>query len=313
MNIIRGIHNIKEMNSNSVVTIGNFDGIHLGHQKLFSYIHKIGQEYKIPTIIILFEPQPLEFLKNKDAPVRITTFREKIKRISYFNINKVLCIRFNNFFKSLSAEDFIINILINKLHIKFIVIGEDFKFGFKRTGDFDLLEEFKNKYKFQIIKIKSLYKNNIKISSTNIRIALSQNKIKLASLLLGRSYSIFGKVVHGNAIGRRIGYPTANISLKKYSFLKNGVYAVKVRYLSNQICTGICNIGIKKNFFSTKKNRILEVYLFDQNINLYGKYIEVILYKRIRDEKIFISTKELQNQIYQDILIVKNFFEIYKN
>ncbi|CAL4326213.1 bifunctional riboflavin kinase/FAD synthetase [Buchnera aphidicola] len=313
MKIIRGIHNIKEIISHSVVTIGNFDGIHLGHQKLFSCAHQISKKYNIPTIVILFEPQPLEFLRYNDAPMRITTFREKIKHISLYNIDKILCIKFNRSFQSLSPEDFIINILINKLHMKFIVIGDDFKFGVKRSGDINLLEKLRNQYQFQIVKIKALYKNNIKISSTNIRIALSKNNIKLASLLLGRLLSISGRVVHGYARGRTLGYPTANISLKKKSLFTHGVYAVKVHYFSNKICLGICNIGIKPSFMDCEKNRVLEVYLFDKNIDLYGKHIEVILYKKIRDEKIFTSKELLKNQIFQDILIVKNYFKIYKH
>ncbi|QCI20303.1 bifunctional riboflavin kinase/FAD synthetase [Buchnera aphidicola (Brachycaudus cardui)] len=311
MKIIRGIHNIKEIISRSIVTIGNFDGIHLGHQKLFSCVCEIGKQYKIPTIIILFEPQPLEFLKHYNSPIRITTFREKIQRISFYKINKIICIKFNRSFQSLTAEDFIINILINKLKMKFIVIGDDFRFGAERSGDFNLLKKLRNQYHFKIIQIKALYKNHIKISSTNIRAALSKNNIQLASLLLGRPVSISGRVVHGQARGRTLGYPTANIFLKKKALFKNGVYAVKVRYSFNEICIGICNIGIKPSFINTEKNKILEVYLFDKNIDLYGKYIEVMLYKKIRNEQIFISKQALKDQIYQDILIVKNYFKIH--
>lgn len=313
MKIIRGIHNLKSTNVNSVITIGNFDGIHLGHQKLFSHAFKIGKKYNIPTIIILFEPQPLEFLNKKNPPVRITGFREKIKRIISYNIDIVLCIRFNNTFQSITAKDFIINILINKLNMKFIIIGNDFKFGFQRTGDIDFLEKLKKKYFFHIIKIKPLYKNDIKISSTNIRQALSKNNIKLASQLLGRPFSVYGRVVHGNSIGKTIGYPTANIYLNKYFLLRNGVYAVKIHYFSNKVVLGICNIGIKPSFPNPQKTKILEVYLFDTKINLYGKYIEIIIYKKIRNELFFHSKKELKNQIHQDVSTVKKYFKLVNN
>ncbi|QCI22607.1 bifunctional riboflavin kinase/FAD synthetase [Buchnera aphidicola] len=312
MKIIRGIHNIKETDSNSVITIGNFDGVHLGHQKLFLNTCKIGKKYKLSTIIILFEPQPLEFLRKNNAPGRITQFREKVKRISSYGFNNILCIRFNKSFESLSAEDFIINILINKLHVKFVVIGDDFRFGFKKNGNVDLLKKLGNKYQFNVIKVESLYKNNIKISSTNIRKALSKNNTKLASLFLGRTFSISGKVVHGHAIGRTINYPTANILLNKNFPLTNGVYAVKVRYSSNKKkAVGISNIGIKPSFFNEKKNKLLEVYLFNIEIDLYGKDIEVFIYQKIRDEKVFPSKKELKDQIFQDILRVKKYFKIY--
>lgn len=313
MKITRGIHNLKEINSNSVVTIGNFDGIHLGHQKLFSHTCMIGKKYNIPTVVILFEPQPLEFLKNKNAPLRITNFREKIKYIAYYNINTILCIKFNKFFQSLTAEDFIINILINKLHMKFIVIGDDFKFGFQRNGNINLLKTLGDKYLFHIIKVKSLYKDNIKISSTKVREALSGNNIKLASQFLGRSFSIYGRVVHGNSIGKKLSYPTANILLNKNFLLSNGVYAVKVNCFLNKILPGVCNIGIKPSFFNVNKNRVLEVYLFDIKIDLYGRYIEVIILKKIRDEQFFPSITELQNQIYNDVKKVKKYFNMSYN
>ncbi|QIQ41753.1 MAG: bifunctional riboflavin kinase/FAD synthetase [Buchnera aphidicola (Microlophium carnosum)] len=313
MKIIRGIHNIKEINTNSVITIGNFDGVHLGHQELFLHTNETGKKYKLSTIIILFEPQPLEFLRKNDAPFRITQFREKVKRIASYNFNKILCIRFNKSFKSLSAEDFIINILINKLHVKFIVIGDDFRFGFQKNGDINLLKKLANQYQFDVIKIKSLYKKNIKISSTNIRKALSENNIKLASLFLGRTFSISGRVIHGNKIGRTINCPTANILLKKNFPLTNGVYAVKISYFLNKNAIGISNIGIKPSFSNTKKHTLLEVHLFDIEINLYGKDIEVFIYKKIRDEQVFSSTKKLKNQIVKDILIVKKYFKTHEH
>jgi len=314
MKIIRGIHNIKEIDSDSIITIGNFDGIHLGHQKIFLNTCKIAEKYQLSTIIIFFEPQPLEFLRKTNAPIRITKFREKVKRISSYNFDKILCIRFNKCFESLTAEDFIINILINKLHLKFIVIGDDFRFGFKRHGNIDLLKKLGSKYQFNIIKVEPLYKNNIRISSTNIRKALLENNIKLAALLLGRPFSISGRVIHGKKIGRTINYPTANILLNEKFVLNNGVYAVKVSYFSNQnteiIFHGISNIGVKPSFPNTQNNKLLEVHLFNTKINLYGKNIEVFIYQKIRDEKIFISKEELKNQIFKDILVVKKYFKI---
>lgn len=311
MQIIRGIHNIKKINSNSVVTIGKFDGIHLGHQKLFSKIYNIAKKYQLLSIVILFEPQPLEFLKKIDCPIRITKFREKVKWISSYNIDTILCIRFNKSFKSLNAQDFIINILINKLHIKFIVIGNDFKFGSQRNGNINLLKKIGKKYKFNVIKIRSLYKHSIKISSTNIRAALSKNNIQLATIFLGRPFSIIGKVIHGDAFARTLNYPTANIRIDEKFLLTNGVYAVKIKYSINKYCIGISNIGVKPTFIKDKKTKkLLEVHLFKKNIDLYNQYIEVFIYKKIRDEKIFPSIKALKNQIIQDIIQVKKYFKI---
>lgn len=309
MKIIRGIHNIKEIHSHSVVTIGNFDGIHLGHQKLFLKTHKIGKTYQLLSIVILFEPQPLEFLKKNNSPIRITKFREKVQWILSYNIDKILCIKFNQSFKDLNAQDFITNILINKLRMKFIVIGDDFRFGFKRNGNINLLQSLRKKYKFNIIKIRSLYKNSIKISSTNIRTALSKNDITLANSFLGRQFSILGKVIHGNALARTLNYPTANIRLDEKFLLTNGVYAVKIKYSTNKTFFGISNIGIRPTFLNNK-TKLLEVHLFNINIDLYGKYIKVLIYKKIRDEKFFSSKESLKNQIFQDIIEVKKYFEI---
>ncbi|WP_254056360.1 bifunctional riboflavin kinase/FAD synthetase [Buchnera aphidicola] len=309
--IIRGIHNIKHINFNSVITIGKFDGIHLGHQKLLTQVYQISQKYKLLSIVILFEPQPLEFLKKKDIPMRIMKFRDKVKWISSYNIDTILCIRFNQSFKSLNAKEFIINILINKLNVKYIVIGDDFKFGCKRNGNINLLKEMGQQYQFNIIIIRSLYTHSGKISSTNIRIALSKNNIKLATNLLGRPVSITGKVIHGDQIARTLDFPTANVRINEKHLLSNGVYAVKIKYSIKKYCLGISNIGIKPTFIKNKQNtRLLEVHLFNKNIDLYGKYIEIFIYKKIRDEKIFSSRTELKNQIYQDIIKVKEYFKI---
>lgn len=308
MRIIRGIHNLKKINSNSVISIGNFDGVHLGHKKLLSTVYKIGKENNLLTIIILFEPQPLEFFNTQNPPKRITKFREKIKYIQLYKIDIVLCIQFNKFFSNLSAEKFIIQILINKLNIKFIVVGQDFRFGSKRNGDIELLKKNSKKYKFNVISVKSLYKNNIKISSTNIRKYLLENNIRLAQILLGRPFSIFGRVIYGNQIGRTLGYPTANIKLHNNIPITNGVYAVKIHYKKKYL--GICNIGVKPSYISMPKNKILEVHIFDVNINLYNKTIEVLLYKKIRNECFFSSAQQLKEQISEDIKIVKKYFNI---
>ncbi|UPT14526.1 bifunctional riboflavin kinase/FAD synthetase [Buchnera aphidicola] len=311
MKIIRGIHNLKKVNSNSVISIGNFDGVHLGHQKLISTVYKVGQEKNLTTIIILFEPQPLEFFSNRISPKRITTFQEKIKYIQLYKIDIILCIKFNSIFSSISAETFITKILINKLNVKFIIIGTDFKFGSKRNGDIFLLKKMSEKYKFTIVEIKPLYKNNIRISSTNIRRYLLKNNIKLAKLLLGRPFNIIGRVVYGNQIGRTLGYPTANIKLHQNIALNNGVYAVKINYEKTYF--GICNIGVKPSSLNKHKNKTLEVHLFNAKINLYNKKIEILIYKKIRNEHFFISIQKLKNQIHKDVQIAKKYFNISDN
>ncbi|WP_343154384.1 bifunctional riboflavin kinase/FAD synthetase [Buchnera aphidicola] len=309
MRIIRGIHNLKQINFNSVISIGNFDGVHLGHRKLLFEVYNMGKKTNLSTIVILFEPQPLEFFKNHNPPKRITTFREKIKYIQLYKIDIVLCIKFNIIFANLSAEQFITQILVKKLNVKFIIIGTDFKFGSQRDGNISLLKKNSKKYKFNVIEVQSLYINNIRASSTNIRRYLSEHNMKLAKLLLGRPFSIIGRVVHGDHIGRTLGYPTANIKLHSNIPINNGVYAVKVNYKHTYF--GICNIGVKPSYTNMLKNKILEVHLFDTNINLYHKKIEVLFYKKIRNEYFFESIQKLKEQISKDITIVKKYFHIF--
>ncbi|CAL4320016.1 Bifunctional riboflavin kinase/FMN adenylyltransferase [Buchnera aphidicola (Protaphis terricola)] len=311
MKIIRGIYHLKKINSNSVVSIGNFDGVHLGHQKLLSTVYKIGTENNMLKIIILFEPQPLEFFNNKNPPKRITKFFQKIKYIELYKIDIVICIKFNKFFSNLNPKEFVKKILIKKLNIKFIISGEDFKFGSKRNGNISFLEKISKKYNFSIIKIKSIYKNNIKVSSTNIRKYLLKNDIESAKLLLGRRFSIIGRVIYGKQIGRKLGFPTANIKLNNNISINNGVYAVKVNYfLEKKIYLGICNIGIKPSFNNIKINKLLEVHLFNTDIDLYEKKIEIFLYKKIRNEYFFTSQEKLKKQIFEDVKIVKQYFNI---
>ncbi|CAL4320173.1 bifunctional riboflavin kinase/FAD synthetase [Buchnera aphidicola] len=312
MKLIRGIHNLKKIDSNSAISIGNFDGIHLGHQILLSNLYKIGKKNNIQTIVILFEPQPLEFLNNQDPPKRITTLQNKIKYIQLHKIDIILCIKFNKNFSSLSSEKFIKKFLIKKLNVKFIIVGENFRFGSKREGNISLLKKIGKQHNFNVIEIKSfLYKKyNIKVSSTIIRKYLLENKFKMATELLGRPFSIIGRVIHGKKIGRKLGYPTANILLNNNIPINNGVYAVKVSCISKKNILGICNIKVQPNHNYLEENRLLEVYLFDVNLDLYKKKIEVSIYKKIRDEIFFSSIEKLKEQISKDINITKKYFHI---
>ncbi|AWH90616.1 bifunctional riboflavin kinase/FMN adenylyltransferase [Buchnera aphidicola (Melanaphis sacchari)] len=312
MKLIRNINNTNIINPSSIVSIGNFDGMHLGHQKIFSELCTIGKTNNISKTIIIFEPQPLEFLNKKKAPKRLMQFQQKIKYIQKWKIDTILCIKFNKYFSSLSPEIFIEKILIKKLNTKYIIIGEDFKFGSKRHGNISLLKKLEEKYQFKVIEIPSIYKKNNKVSSTNIRKYLIADKIELARSLLGRPFSILGRVIHGNKIGRKIGYPTANILLYPNNPIQNGVYAVKVSCFQNIKFIGVCNIGIKKNYITQKKQKILEVHLFDTNINLYEKKIEIFLYKKIRNEFNFSSIKFLKNQISKDVQFTQKYFKKIK-
>ncbi|MCV2524608.1 MAG: bifunctional riboflavin kinase/FAD synthetase, partial [Candidatus Lightella neohaematopini] len=261
---IRGIHNIKNCNSQHIVTIGNFDGFHRGHQVIIEKLKIESKYYNLPNIVIIFEPQPQEFFHK--MVYRLTNLRNKIKYLYEINVDKILCINFNKKFSLFNAYKFIINILIKKINMKCIVIGDDFHFGFNRKGNYIFLQKMAKKFKFNIIQITTYTNNGERISSTKIRNLLLQDKIEEAQLLLGHPYRISGIVVSNKKLGRIIGYPTANIILNKIVLPVSGVYIVKVNNIFLHPVFGVANISNKVTTFGYKQQ--LEVHLLDIDINL---------------------------------------------
>lgn len=310
MQLIRGTYNINKQHRGYVMTIGNFDGVHLGHQALLKILLQEGQKRNLPILVMIFEPQPLEIFNNHNIPIRLTSLREKLKYLEQAGINNVLCVNFNKIFASQSAEHFIKKILVKKLNIKCLVIGSDFKFGANCQGNLCLLQTLGYKYNFDIIIAKTFYKNNQRISSTLIRNAVKNCNLLLAQELLGRQFSISGRVIYGDKRGRQLGFPTANISIKSNLQIQ-GVFIVKVHGVISNPILGIANIGKRPTFQGI--NNQLEVHLIDLNINFYGRYIEVVLLKKIRNEKHFSSISLLKKQILKDIIITKNFFKVQQN
>ncbi|XBC42938.1 MAG: bifunctional riboflavin kinase/FAD synthetase [Buchnera aphidicola (Kaburagia rhusicola ensigallis)] len=307
MKLIRNINNIKFQTNPCILTIGNFDGIHLGHQKLLNLMCKKKEEYKKPITIAIFEPQPQEFFCPKNPPIRLMQFREKVKYLSQWNIDTILCIYFNRIFSCISPIDFVTNIIIKKLNVCFLAIGKNFCFGAKRKGNIIFLKNMGKNYNFEVYTTKILTTHGIEISSTAIRSALKNNNLKLAKILLGRSFSISGRVINGKKNGSLIGFPTANIILHKNAAPINGVFIVKISIPSSQkIFLGVANIGTQPTMSGTKKT--LEVHLINVSINLYKTYIEVIFIKKIRDEFCFSSIEELKTQIQCDIKTANLYF-----
>lgn len=304
MKIIRGIANIKNQISQCVLTLGNFDGVHLGHQQLINHLITQGKKLNLPTVVMLFEPQPLEFFCPDNAPSRLTSFQEKVILIEKLGIDYIIAVPFNQTFAKMSADDFIQDWLINKLQAKYIAIGDDFRFGYERKGDINLLEHYAQTYGFMVESIPTFVFDHLRVSSTAVRKALSNNDFQLAHCLLGRNYAIAGRVVHGNALARQLGFPTANIHLHRKKPALQGVYLVKVKNsCSQQSYHGIANIGIRPTIEG--KKAILEVNLFDFSGDLYGQYLDVTFIKKLRDEKKFNSLTELKEQITQDVCTAK--------
>lgn len=304
MEIIRGFCNLSKHLNQCVVTLGNFDGIHLGHQSLISRLKQIGKEMNLPTVVMLFEPQPLEFFNSDRAPSRLTSFREKYLLIESLGIDYLAVISFNRYFASMSADQFIEQTLIKNLQAQYVIVGDDFCFGQNRQGNTTLLQHYADKSSFQLRCMPTYVINDQRVSSTAVRQALSNSDFNLAQLLLGRPYAIKGRVVHGNQLARQLGFPTANIHLNRKKPALHGVYLVKIKgnTLSHDYW-GIANIGMRPTIAGN--TAILEVNLFDFNQDIYGHCLEIVFVNKIRDEIKFDSLKALQAQIAQDVCIAK--------
>lgn len=298
MELIRGIHNIKTCHSGCVLTIGNFDGVHLGHMKVLAQLAQQSKLLNLPSTVMTFEPQPMELFARERAPARLTRLRDKYVQLRKLKVDRLLCVNFTKRFANWPPETFISDLLVKRLGVKFLVVGDDFCFGKDRSGNFDMLVEAGRKYGFDVVSTNSFCVQEQRVSSTAIRQALSGNDLAQAEMLLGRAYSINGRVSHGQKLGRTIGFPTANIPLKRCVSPVSGVYVVQVHGVSSTPIGGVANIGQRPTVNGVRQQ--LEVHLFDFNENLYGKQLEVALLKKLRDEKRFESFEALKAQIVLD-------------
>lgn len=306
MKFIRGIHNLNEQHRGCVLTIGNFDGVHRGHQALLAQLCEEGRKRNLPVMVMLFEPQPLELFAGDKAPARLTRLREKLNYLARAGVDAVLCVRFDRRFAAVPAQSFIADLLVEKLGVSFLAVGDDFRFGAGRQGDFLLLQKAGEEYGFDVVSAQTFCDNGKRISSTAVRQALADDDLTLAQTLLGRPFSISGRVVHGDALGRTIGFPTANIPLRRTVSPVKGVYAVDVLGLTAQPLPGVANIGTRPTVKGLRQQ--LEVHLIDINMNLYGRHIEVVLRHKIRNEQRFASLDALKEQIAKDVVTARAFF-----
>ncbi|EKO3491177.1 bifunctional riboflavin kinase/FAD synthetase [Vibrio fluvialis] len=298
MELIRGIHNIKPRHHGCVLTIGNFDGVHLGHQQVLDQVSEHAKLLNLPSVVMTFEPQPMElFLKDK-APARLTRLRDKFVQLGKLDIDRLLCVNFNHHFANLDAQAFIRDLLVTRLGVKFLVVGDDFCFGQGRKGNFAMLEQAGREYGFEVVSTQSFCLQKLRVSSTAIREALAADELAVAADMLGRDYSISGRVSHGRKLGRTIGFPTANIPLKRCVSPVSGVYVVEAYGLGEQPVGGVANIGQRPTVNGVRQQ--LEVHLFDFHGNLYGKQLEVALLHKLRNEHKFESFEALKQQIELD-------------
>ena len=290
--------NLNKKHHKGIIAIGNFDGVHLGHQKVINEAKKKAKKNKLPFGIMTFEPIPVMFFNSKIKNHRINSLEQKKHQLKKFKIDFLIIIRFNKKFSSLSAEQFIKKIIINKTKCKFLYVSKNFKFGFKRQGNIQTLKKYEKIYNFKSLIIKPYKKNNKIISSTIIRKKIILGKIHEVNKLLNREWLIKGKVIKGQKRGRKIGFPTCNLKLNDYIIPRLGVYAVRVNG-SKFRKKGVANIGFRPTF--NGKNLLLETNIFGINKNLYNKEISISFRKFIRPEKKFRDLEHLKKQIKIDI------------
>ncbi|KFC07749.1 riboflavin kinase/FMN adenylyltransferase [Trabulsiella guamensis ATCC 49490] len=289
-----------------MLTIGNFDGVHRGHQALLQRLREEGRERGVPVVVMIFEPQPLELFSAEKAPARLTRLREKLRYLAESGVDYVLCVRFDRRFAALTAQTFISDLLVKRLGVQYLAVGDDFRFGAGRQGDFLLLQKAGAEFGFSVTSTQTFCEAGVRISSTAVRQALAEDDLQQAEKLLGHPFIISGRVVHGDELGRTIGFPTANLPLRRQVSPVKGVYAVQVAGLGNTLLPGVANIGTRPTVSGVRQQ--LEVHLLDVAMDLYGRHIDVILRKKIRNEQRFASLDELKAQIARDELTARDFF-----
>ncbi len=299
MQLIRGQHNLRPSHRGCVATIGNFDGVHLGHQGVFRALREKAREHGLPSMVILFEPQPMEFFRPGQAPARLTRLREKLIHIRACGIDRVLLLEFNRQLANQDARDFIQQVLVDGLDIHHLYVGDDFRFGRERQGDYALLERSGRALGFAVESMDTVCHEDCRISSTRIRQALEAGDFATAEACLGRAYQICGRVGHGNKRGRTIGFPTLNINLHRRVSPLTGVFAVWVQGLAEQDLPGVANIGTRPTV-DGEGRPLLEVHLFDFDEQVYGRQVGVTFVSRIREERRFPSFDDLKRQILKD-------------
>ena len=309
MELIRGLHNLRDQHKGCVATIGNFDGVHLGHHRVLQQVVDQARELGLPSVAIVFEPQPREFFEGVDAPPRLTRFRDKFELIRDHGVDRVFCLHFNQRLRGLTAEQFIDRLLLSGLAVEYFVVGDDFRFGCDRTGDFELLQRYGETHDFTVVNTLTHKIDGERVSSTRVRQALAEHDFEQAANLLGRPYSLSGKVIHGRKLGRELGVPTANISLQRKRLAFDGVYVVDTVLETGARCPGVANVGVRPTVNGGAP--LLEVHLLDFDRPLYGERLVVEFLAPIREERKFEGIEALRQQIMDDIEDARQWHQQY--
>lgn len=304
--IIRGLHNLPDPQCACVATIGNFDGVHLGHQAVLSQLAMKADMLGLPAVVITFEPQPYEYFVPEKAPARLSRFREKVEALRAYSIQKLCVLRFDNKLANMPAAEFIQRLLIDGLRVSYLVVGDDFRFGKNRQGDFALLQQAGRQHGFQVVNMHTFAIDHMRVSSTRIREALRDGDLGMAEKLLGRPYRMSGRVAHGDKRGRQMGFPTANIHLHRHTVPLSGVYAVQLFGIEGEPVNGVANIGVRPTIGGDKA--LLEVHLLDFQRDIYGAHVQVVFLQKLREEHKFANLDALIKQIDLDIAAARQYF-----
>jgi riboflavin kinase/FMN adenylyltransferase len=308
MELIRGLSNLKQAHRGCVATLGNFDGVHLGHRQILDRLLQQARELRLPATVITTEPLPREFLAPHEAPPRLTRLREKFELLAAAGVDRMLLLRFDRHLAALRAECFVQDILVKALGVKAMVIGDDLKFGHQRHGDYMLLERMGRACSFGVQRLDSHLAEGQRISSTLIRAALQQGELARAARLLGRPYHMSGRVVHGDKRGRDLGFPTANILLQRRRPPLTGIFAVEVAGLGQQALPAVASVGYRPTFGGG--DCLLEAYIFDFKADIYGRHLQVRFLRKLREERRFETVPALVEQMQRDAEQAKAFFGI---
>jgi riboflavin kinase / FMN adenylyltransferase len=291
----------------SVLAIGNFDGLHLGHRALLERLTAKARELGLPASVMTFEPHPRELFAPDQAPARLTSLREKLELFSALGMDRVHVCRFNAHFAQLSAADFI-NVLHGRVFARFVLIGDDFRFGSGRTGDFAQMEKAGAMYGFGVQSVHTVAHDGVRVSSTAVRAALAAGQLRSAQGYLGRHYSISGRVVHGDGVGKKFGFPTANIQLKHNRPPLSGIFVVNAHAEGLGVLQGVASLGVRPTVKHDNKP-VLEVHLFEFSQQIYGKHLRVDFLQKLRDEEKYPDVATLTRQIALDVEHAKEWFE----
>lgn len=288
------------------LTIGNFDGVHLGHQAMLEQLKAAARQLALPSVVLVFEPQPREFLTPQAAPARLTSLREKLEFLVTLGVDRVHVCRFNSSFAQMSAVDFL-HAIKDRLLARFILVGEDFRFGNRRSGDFALMQHVGSQQGFEVMSMRPVLHNGVRISSTAVRSVLADSDLSAAEGFLGRPYSISGRVIHGDGLGKQLGFPTANIQLKHNRPPLCGIFVVRVQGDGIPSMQGVASLGVRPTV-KENGNPVLEVHIFGFSGEIYNRHLRVDFLHKLRDEVKYVDLHSLTQQIEIDAQNAKQWF-----